>query len=57
MNRYGQIRDMLLGDITAFIFIFGIIVTMLVIMSFFLSKKEKISDEKDYYDRFGSQPK
>ncbi|MDA0885890.1 MAG: hypothetical protein O3C31_05165 [Bacteroidetes bacterium] len=57
MNRYGQIRDMLLGDITAFIFIFGIIVTMLVVMSFFLSKKEKISDEKDYYDRFGSQPK
>lgn len=57
MNRYGQIRDMLLGDITAFIFIFGIIVTMLVVISFFLSKKEKISDEKDYYDRFGSQPK
>ncbi|MDA1226115.1 MAG: hypothetical protein O3A67_04490 [Bacteroidetes bacterium] len=57
MNRYGQIRDMLLGDITAFIFIFGIIITMLVVVSFFLSKKEKISDEKDYYDRFGSQPK
>ena len=56
MNRYGQIRDMLLGDITAFIFIFGIIITMLVVVSFFLSKKEKISDEKDYYDRFGSQP-
>jgi len=56
MNRYGQIRDMLLGDITAFIFIFGIIVTMLVVISFFLSKKEKISDEKDYYDRFSSQP-
>ena len=57
MNRYGQIRDLLLGDLTASIFVFGVIVTILVLISLFLSNKEKISFEKDYYDRHGSLPK
>ena len=57
MNRYGQIRDLLLGDLTASIFVFGVIVTILVLISLFLSNKEKVSFEKDYYDRHGSLPK
>ena len=57
MNRYGQIRDLLLGDLTASIFIFGVIVTILVLVSLILSNKEKINLEKDYYDRHGSLPK
>tara|TARA_B100000214_G_scaffold287966_1_gene217544 strand:+ start:2951 stop:3124 length:174 start_codon:yes stop_codon:yes gene_type:complete len=57
MNRYGQIRDLLLGDLTASIFIFGIIVTLLVLISFILSNKEKIDYDKDYYDRHGPLPK
>ena len=57
MNRYGQIRDLLLGDLSASIFIFGVIVTLLVLISFFLSNKEKIDYDKDYYDRHGSLPK
>jgi len=57
MNRYGQIKDLLLGDLTASIFVFGVIVTILVLISLFLSNKEKISFEKDYYDRHGSLPK
>ena len=57
MNRYGQIRDLLLGDLTASIFVFGVIVTILVLISLILSNKEKINHEKDYYDRHGSLPK
>ncbi len=41
MNRYGQIKDLLLGDLTLSIFIFGCTVTLLVIISLFLSTKEK----------------
>ena len=57
MNRYGQIRDLLLGDLTSSIFVFGVIVTLLVLISFFLSNKEKMDYDKDYYDRHGSLPK
>ena len=57
MNRYGQIRDLLLGDLTASIFVFGVIVTILVLISLILSNKEKVTFEKDYYDRHGSLPK
>ena len=57
MNRYGQIRDLLLGDLTISIFIFGVIVTVLVLISFILSNKEKMDYDKDYYDRHGSLPK
>ena len=57
MNRYGQIRDLLLGDLTTSIFIFGVIVTVLVLISIILSNKEKIDYDKDYYDRHGSLPK
>ena len=57
MNRYGQIRDLLLGDLTTSIFIFGVIVTVLVLISIILSNKEKMDYEKDYYDRHGSLPK
>ena len=57
MNRYGQIRDLLLGDLTASIFVFGLIVTLLVIASFFFSSKEREDYDKDYYDRHGSLPK
>jgi hypothetical protein len=57
MNRYGQIKDLLLGDLTASIFVFGVMVTILVLISLFLSNKEKVSFEKDYYDRHGSLPK
>lgn len=54
MNRYGQIRDLLLGDLTLSIFIFGVIVSLLVITSLFLSNKERNDYDKDYYDRHGS---
>ena len=57
MNRYGQIRDLLLGDLTTSIFVFGVIVTALVPISLFLSNKEKMDYDKDYYDRHGSLPK
>ena len=57
MNRYGQIRDLLLGDLTTSIFIFGVLVTLLVLISLILYSKEKINYEKDYYDRHGSLPK
>ena len=57
MNRYGQIRDLLLGDLTTSIFIFGVIVTVLVLISIILSNKEKLDYDKDYYDRHGSLPK
>ncbi|CAI8361995.1 MAG: hypothetical protein ACJ0O6_01045 [Candidatus Marisimplicoccus sp.] len=57
MNRYGQIRDLLLGDLTLSIFIFGVIVSLLVITSLFLSNKERNDYDKDYYDRHGSLPK
>jgi len=57
MNRYGQIRDLLLGDLTISIFIFGVIVTLLVLISLILSNKEKMDYDKDYYDRHGSLPK
>ena len=57
MNRYGQIRDLLLGDLTTSIFIFGVIVTVLVLISIILSNKEKVDYDKDYYDRHGSLPK
>ncbi|MDC1034504.1 hypothetical protein OAR02_03570 [Flavobacteriaceae bacterium] len=57
MNRYGQIKDLLLGDITISIFIFGSIVTLFVISSLFLSSKERDDYDKDYYDRHGSLPK
>jgi|TARA_A100001015_G_scaffold246921_1_gene283528 hypothetical protein len=57
MNRYGQIRDLLLGDLTTSIFIFGVIVTVLVLISIILSNKEKMDYDKDYYDRHGSLPK
>ena len=57
MNRYGQIRDLLLGDLTTSIFIFGVLVTLLVLISLILSNKEKMDYDKDYYDRHGSLPK
>ena len=57
MNRYVQIRDLLLGDLTTSIFIFGVIVTVLVLISIILSNKEKMDYDKDYYDRHGSLPK
>ena len=57
MNRYVQIRDLLLGDLTTSIFIFGVLVTLLVLISLILSSKEKINYDKDYYDRHGSLPK
>tara|TARA_B100000989_G_scaffold47146_1_gene30631 strand:- start:402 stop:575 length:174 start_codon:yes stop_codon:yes gene_type:complete len=57
MNQYGQIRDLLLGDLTLSIFIFGVIVTVLVLISLILSNKEKMDYDKDYYDRHGSLPK
>ena len=57
MNRYGQIKDLLLGDLTASIFIFGLVVTLLVIASLFLSSKERDDYDKDNYDRHGSLPK
>ena len=57
MNRYCQIRDLLLGDLTTSIFIFGVIVTVLVLISLVLSNKEKMDYDKDYYDRHGSLPK
>jgi len=57
MNRYGQIRDLLLGDLTTSIFIFGVVVTVLVLISIILSNKEKMDYDKDYYDRHGSLPK
>ena len=46
MNRYGQIRDLLLGDLTTSIFIFGVIVTVLVLISIILSNKEKMDYDK-----------
>ena len=57
MNRYGQIKDLLLGDLTISIFVVGSIVTLLVISSLFLSSKERADYDKDYYDRHGSLPK
>ena len=57
MNRYGQTRDLLLGDLTTSIFIFGVIVTLLVLISLILSNKEKMDYDKYYYDRHGSLPK
>ncbi len=57
MNRYGQIKDLLLGDLTTSIFIFGVIVTVLVLISIILSNKEKMDYDRDYYDRHGSLPK
>ena len=57
MNQYGQIRDLLLGDLTLTIFIFGCAVTLLVLISLLLSTKEKFNHDKDYYDRHGSLPK
>lgn len=57
MNRYGQIRDLLLGDLTTSIFVFGVLVTCLVLISLILSNKEKMDYDKDYYDRHGSLPK
>ena len=57
MNRYGQIRDLLLGDLTTSIFIFGVVVTLLVLISLILSNREKMDYDKDYYDRHGSLPK
>ena len=57
MNRYGHIIDLLLGDLTTSIFIFGVIVTVLVLISLVLSNKEKMDYDKDYYDRHGSLPK
>ena len=50
MNRYGQIRDLLLGDLTTSIFIFGVIVTVLVLISIILSNKEKM----DYLRNFST---
>ena len=57
MNRYGQIKDLLLGDLTISIFVFGSIVTLLMIASLLLSSKERADYDKDYYDRHGSLPK
>jgi len=57
MNRYGQIKDLLLGDLTVSIFVFGSIVTFLVIVSLLLSSKERANYDKDYYDHHGSLPK
>ena len=36
---------------------FGVLVTILVLISLILSNKEKINYDKDYYDRHGSLPK
>ena len=57
MNRYGQIKDLLLGDLTTSIFVFGLVVTLLVIVSLFFSNKEREDYDKDCYDRHGSLPK
>jgi len=57
MNRYGQIKDLILGDLTLFIFILGVIITLVVVVFLILSTKEKISHDKDYYDRYGPLPK
>jgi len=57
MNRYGQIKDFILGDLTLSIFIFGVIITLVVLGFLVSSTKEKISYDKDYYDRYGSLPK
>lgn len=57
MNRYGQIKDLILGDLTLSIFIFGVIVTIVVLAFLVSSTKEKISYDKDYYDRHGALPK
>jgi hypothetical protein len=57
MNRYGQIKDLILGDLTLSIFIFGVIVTIVVLAFLVSSTKEKISYDKDYYDRHGTLPK
>ncbi len=57
MNRYGQINDLLSGNLTLSIFIFGVIVTILVLISFILSNKERQEYDKDYYDRHGPLPK
>ncbi len=57
MNRYGQISDLLTGDISFSIFLFGLLVSTLVIIFFFLSGKERDNYNKDYYDRHGSPPK
>ena len=57
MTRYGQIKDLLLGDLTTSIFVFGLVVTLLVIVSLFFSNKEREDYDKDYYDRHGSLPK
>ena len=57
MNRYGQIKDLFLGDLTLSIFILGLVVTLLVIASLFFSSKEEQDYDKDYYDRHGSLPK
>lgn len=56
MNRYGQIKDLILGDLSISIFIFGIIVTLMVILFFITSAKEKQTVEREYYDRYGSNP-
>ena len=55
MNRYGQIKDLLLGDLTLSIFIFGCTVTLLVIISLFLSTKEKFDHDKSFLVAFGDQ--
>ena len=57
MNKYGQVKDLLVGDLTTSIFIFGLVVTLLVIATLFLSSKETVDYDKDYYDRHGSLPK
>jgi hypothetical protein len=57
MNRYGQIKDLILGDLSISIFIFGIFVTLMVILFFITSAKEKQTVEREYYDRYGSNPK
>tara|TARA_B100000575_G_scaffold57829_1_gene43647 strand:- start:5233 stop:5406 length:174 start_codon:yes stop_codon:yes gene_type:complete len=57
VNRYGQINDLLSGNLTLSIFIFGVIVTILVLISFILSNKERQEYDKDYYDRHGPLPK
>ena len=52
---YRTLEKLVLGDITRTIFILGLIVTTLVIIGSFLSRKEAYN-QKEYYDRHG-EPK
>ena len=52
---YRTLEKLVLGDITRTIFVLGLIVTTLVVIGSFLSRKE-VHNQKEYYDRHG-EPK